>query len=328
MGVEHHPAGVPPLRTERCIAVAVNFRDAECSVQQGRGKKHDPLIDPIACTGVQDMAFDRSFGDFEDLADLPVALAAKSPQKAVALTTGQDSAEHRQFQCLSSDQPARAIEGETARNLGKGEPCAVERAARTHGKGAGARHFALEADRNREPVADPLARAKAQHVAVARGEIDIVADACPGKTTWRDVTCPVDRIANAQCMPVIIVGPLFRIIVQMHRVLACGARVNMMGEREIIEVEAVRQSRHGCPIVLDGRCVLNLSGQLLQQKKVWLHSQMAARAASWDAGDPAPNPFPMSKPATGVSCLPQATKTVFKMSYVATQRKVSLSGKD
>src|SRR3546814_20225916 len=98
------------------------------------------------------MAHDRLRTDPNDAADLPVGLAARDPDQAIALTV-RDDGMRRRAKCPGATHPPRALERERDGELRQRQTMRCERTARRTGEGAGHECLAGHMRRNGEAPA-------------------------------------------------------------------------------------------------------------------------------------------------------------------------------
>src|SRR3546814_19309158 len=98
------------------ISAAEDVSEADRSVKQGPNQQRCPFLDSIAFARLLDMAHDRLRTDPNDAADLPVGLAARDPDQAIALTV-RDDGMRRRAKCPGAPHPPRALERERAGEL-------------------------------------------------------------------------------------------------------------------------------------------------------------------------------------------------------------------
>src|SRR3546814_17967258 len=88
------------------ISAAEDVSEADRSVKQGPNQQRCPFLDSIAFARLLDMAHDRLRTDPNDAADLPVGLAARDPDQAIALTV-RDDGMRRRAKCPVAPPPPR-----------------------------------------------------------------------------------------------------------------------------------------------------------------------------------------------------------------------------
>ncbi len=141
-------------------------------------------------------------------------------------------------------QAQRRREGKVASELGERQRRLGHGPSRLVGEGARAARLAWNICGHRETVADPLVAAERQHALVGRRQRDHEGHARQAKSRAGHMARAVNRIADAKCVPVIIVGPLRRIVVQPDRVAARRDDVDMVRQREILEADLGRYRGH------------------------------------------------------------------------------------
>lgn len=201
------------------------------------------------------MAGHGLLADAQDLADLPVCLAASDEIDAFDLSRGQRRAQMYGPATYGPKSPCRAKGGDTGR-LSQYFGHRVVRAITFSHERAGSAGFAGNVNRYGETFADALLTAQRHDLLIAGTQADQVLHVRPPEAFGGQMAGAVDGIDQAQPLAFIIVGPPFRIIVKPDGP-GSVAGPDMVGNGKMPEAEPGADVLDGGPKRLSALCVFN-----------------------------------------------------------------------
>jgi len=270
------------------------------------------------------MPRNRLLAHAQDATDLPIALATGNPQDTVALAVGELRGVGFAAVAAARPQPARRLEGEPSGELRERQCCLRDGPAGLDRKRAGTSRLARNVCRNSEAIADSLRAAELKDSLIARRERDHLGHLRPAEPHAGDVARSVDRVAHAERLGIVIIGPLRRIVVQPDRAVADDGNIDVMAQGKVLESKLQRdRQKNPCQFVSIAGS-LNDPGEL-QRNLVQPHRlSLRRRAASQAAGAPAAALSRTSGPVGGFSDSLPANETAELQQHSARTHEIKV----